>query len=110
LGRANASRIFHSLTPSEHLHHAQTGYQTVSSLIEAGEVCEARIAASCALTNLAHCNGADPLVAPLLQAFVQLLEQNNMPGQAAAFRATEQTWTYQPLVVDVDFARSVWGT
>jgi len=110
LGRANAARISSGSSSSEHLNNALVGYHTINSLIQAGKVQEAQNVANCALDSLSQCNGADPQVVPLIQAFVQLFEQKNMPTHAAAFRAREQSVSNQLATVGSDFARNVWGS
>lgn len=109
LGRANAARIS-SGSSAEYLNNALVGYHTINSLIQAGKVQEAQAVANCALDSLSQCNGADPQVMPLIQAFVQLFEEKNMPTHAAAFRAREQSVSNQLATVGADFARNVWGS
>ncbi len=107
LGRANAARVS-SNSSSEHLNNVLVSYHTISSLIQAGKVYEAQAVANCALDSLSQCNSADPQVVPLVQAFVQLFEQKNMPTHAAAFKAKEQSFA-QLATAGADFARNVWG-
>jgi len=108
LGRANASRIS-TEGSAEHLNNALISYRTLNTLIQAGKVDEAQAVANCALDNLSLCNGAEPRLLALVRDFVELFKQENMPTQAAAFQAKEQSFCNQSMSAEPNLARIVWG-
>ncbi len=108
LGRANASRVS-SEGSAQHLNDALINYHTISTLIQAGKVYEAQAVANCALESISQCSGAEPQLMPLVRAYVQLFEQRNMPAQASAFQAKEQSFCNQMATAGADLARNVWG-
>lgn len=108
LGRANAARVS-AEGSAEHLNNVLVSYHTINSLIQAGKVHEAQAVANCALESISQCSGSEPQLMPLVRAFIQLFEQRNMPVQAAAFQAKEQSFCNQMATAGSNLARNVWG-